>query len=906
MKKILKKFKLNNRGNTLAIVLIGIIIIGILGSVMLKATGVNVGMKISDLKSKQNFYYAEKAIDDIYAGIGKNVTDAIDKSYNEVLGTLVSKSGSTYSNKEGSVAKTEFENKYFTRLNSIYPPTGTTEANIDNVLALLLGYVGDYSAFGVDVSVEKTAGSDYSVPILDAGTTQVVYDTDSTTGKIEKVTIKNVVVRSESKTGHYQASITTDFVITNPDIDFNFSDTSSQDYDEFFRYAIVADGNLAKKPLNADWNTEPGSVYIDGGANATINGNIYAGSFKGEDKECLGSRYIEKEGIYVGADSKLNLYGADVVTTGAVKLANSAQISLYKEDKTHNPYIPEDELKSSLRLWAKDILLSGNDALANICGDCFIKDDLEVNGNNGRVNVAGSYYGIGIDTDDPDTNPDALNRDTGIYTEKYSNVTENFQISTSGTGATAEHEKRSAVIVNGSLADVQLTTGKDIDGTDVAPYASSTDEKDFILGGRAYIDISTNAGAGVQNDSADYMTGESIAVKDNQQIYLLSDPSQYQTGNKTLKLNPMSETDILNIWNSDSTIPWSMGQPYSTDDFYNFNSLLINNVAAKKVNGNIYFYNRQKAPVLQTRYVEETFEQSVINGSYDKLSEVVNEMGIKNLSLGDNTRSYTVGTAMQVKGGTLNFNKGDAPDSLGVGMDSKEFVNVLCDAADRYDMMTYNFLSNVKNDRTQKIGEGTIANTANGDSPYDYYIDHEGYLDGKVGTGRNLLVIDMYNDSVWDASKGCKVWKKNSTYLGEAVDSISQKELQDAGLTGNDKLLVMVMDNLNIDKNTPAMQEGCTAGVIICSGNVTVNCDFTGMIIAGGNISISDDYTFTANPKLMKLLRNKVHYLGDCLMQTKAAPTIKFEKGTTMLELNDGDFAFDKFVKFENWKKNAD
>lgn len=905
MKKFLKRFKLNNKGDTLAIVLIGILIIGILASVMLRATGVNFRMKISDLKNKQNFYYVEKAIDDIYAGIGKEVTKAAQESYDEVVGTLVEKDASgTYKYKAGTTAGDDFKNKYFSKLtvNTKYPATSAAGHSeilrliyIHNLLGVLEGYVDSsyYSAFNIDIEIGVTSASDYGKAVLDDDTTKVVHDTANGT-----ITIKNVVVKAKSTVSNYEASVTTDFVIKTPDISFDFSDSSSKDLTEFYKYAIVANGDVTPKP-NPDIHGEKGVVQVESGT-ANVYGNIYAGEpykgyldYPGMPVSERNKVFLNKEGIYVGPNASLNINGADIVTRGAVELAEGATISFDGEDPVKNLYAKNPK---SLRLWANDILLSGSGSTAYIKGDCFIKDDLEVNSNQGTVNVSGSYYGIGLDAK-------TLNRTLGDYEENDSNVSTKFDYSKDGD--VSEHEKRSAVIVNGNNADVQLAT-------------DSSSTKKFVLGGRAYIDLSGNSNADANN--ADYMTGESIAIKGNQQIYLVSNPALYQSGNQTLKGNPMQVSDIIKIWENDPALSWTKGDNFTTDEFYGNLSLDRNNVVAKRVGQSVYFYNRQENPLLQTDYVVEAIHNTT-TGSYDNLVEAINNMGVKNLCTGDNTVSYTVGTAMQVKGGALQTPKGGELDYQDNGIGKDDFVNIICDADDRYDMMMYNFMSNISDsdDRDKEIGDGTIANTStdsDGDgypdsSPYDYFIQHGTWLDGySPVSNRDPLELfpknETYVDSYGYNQTGTKTFPKDTSFK---VAPISQKDLIDNNIPQDAALELIVYDNLKKHDDFPTsnnLSVGTTLyGVLICSGNVIVDCDFEGMIICGGNITIKGNYKFTANPGLMELLRDRSDYLQK-LIDTAAAPTIKFDQSKQLLDVPDDTFAFDKFVTFENWRKNAE
>lgn len=830
MNSILKKVKSNNKGDTLAIVLIGIVIVGVLGTVILKASSVNVGMKVSNLKGKQNFYYVERAIDDIYAGIGTDVSKAMQEAYDIAMKNVVKKSGSSYIT--DNALKTTFETKYMTAL-------ANYQGTKSGVLSYLAGFIDNttvYNSLGVNITVEEA---------YDASGTSI---TDVlVVGKT--ITIKNVVVRSKSLTNKYESSVTTDFVIETPDINFNFKDTSDTNLDKLFKYAIIADGQVNQHKLEASENTEKGAVNLTGGT-ATVNGNIYAGEYH-DYLAGAGTRWIDKDGIYVD-NAVLNVNGANIVSKGAVNLGLSANVTMNGESSAANPnidsYLP-------LRLWTKDIILSGNQANADINGDCFIKDDLEVNGNKGVVDISGSYYGFGFDGD------------INIANESSSGEMVNFE---AGGAGTQEHEKRSAVIVNGKEANVKLTT-------------DSATTKQFVLGGRAYIDLSNNVGA--QTQSADYMTGESISIKGNQKIYLLDNPSSYQT-TPTIVGNPMSKDDL--------GLPGS----YTSDEFYNLLTLDRNRVVAKKVGESVYFYNRQDNPDLQTQYVVDSVRNTT-KSYWDMLNEAVENMNIINLSLGSNTNSYTVGTAMQVVEtgsgrGILTTGRGGTLAHHENGIDEPQFVNIVKNVKSRYETIMYN----LDDDRDNPVGANKTYPTGTG-SPYDYFINDTAYS-SLVPSNRNERLLRPSGEP--GNTTPAYTYPSGSPYT---VQPISTTELEACGIDGHATVELVVCDNNNLFGAIPTTNTsiGTMYGVVICSGDVEVNCNFEGMIICGGDITINGNYTFTANPKLMKLLYDKSDYLKALIggSTTSITPPTSGIMSTT-----DGKYAFDKFVRFENWKKNAD
>lgn len=106
----------------------------------------------------------------------------------------------------------------------------------------------------------------------------------------------------------------------------------------------------------------------------------------------------------------------------------------------------------------------------------YVKDDLSVDAQNSNVAVGGEYYGYMYD----------------------------------GRDNASGHLASSAIIVNGKKSSVTISTRK------------------LFLGGRAYIDIADSTlGA--------YMTGESMGLKGDQEVYLV--PSRFLGGNP----NPMSQ-----------------------------------------------------------------------------------------------------------------------------------------------------------------------------------------------------------------------------------------------------------------------------------------------------------------------------------------------------------------------------
>lgn len=77
MGNIRKKAKQQNRGFSLFTVIIAVSLVGILGMLILYIALSNFQMKITDLKGKDSFYTAERALEEIRAGLQEDVGDAM-------------------------------------------------------------------------------------------------------------------------------------------------------------------------------------------------------------------------------------------------------------------------------------------------------------------------------------------------------------------------------------------------------------------------------------------------------------------------------------------------------------------------------------------------------------------------------------------------------------------------------------------------------------------------------------------------------------------------------------------------------------------------------------------------------------------------------------------------------------
>ena len=101
--------KNSNRGGALLSVVIVMAIAGILGALAISIAYTNFTMKVVDKKSKDNFYSAEKVLEEICVGLEKEASDQYKIAYTEVM--------SEYNpNKEIEDMEAEFKNLFVVNL----------------------------------------------------------------------------------------------------------------------------------------------------------------------------------------------------------------------------------------------------------------------------------------------------------------------------------------------------------------------------------------------------------------------------------------------------------------------------------------------------------------------------------------------------------------------------------------------------------------------------------------------------------------------------------------------------------------------------------------------------------------------------------------------------------------------
>ncbi len=346
MKKIVRGIQSNNRGAGLPSVIIAIAFIAIMGSILLTVSYTNYNMKQTNYKTKDSFYSAEQALDEISVGLQNVISNAVSDAYQQVL--------ANYSAYDVDKKMDLMESLYFTTIWNALEETGSNHQRYD--LAKIQAYLSETAWTG-------DYDNGYGAIVTSTDNEMVTYDNSG-------VVLKNIEIYFRDDLG-YVSVIHTDIRLVLPDLTFA-SNTVLPDISEFI---IIADDKL---------------TFGNVGTNLT-NGEIYAGSLEATGLDPLTpiniqltniAQFVIKQDIDLknanfSAAEEATIWANDLVAdssnvqiAGTLNLSDDLNIkgvaSLITIGNSYNGYgnSLDDATKSSA------ILVNGTDALLDLhtCG----------------------------------------------------------------------------------------------------------------------------------------------------------------------------------------------------------------------------------------------------------------------------------------------------------------------------------------------------------------------------------------------------------------------------------------------------------------------------------------------------------------------------------------------------------
>ncbi len=341
-----KRHQQNHNGSTLLMLIICIAFLGILGTLMLSVSMINLQMKRVESKSKDNFYYCETALEEIRLGLQETAVEAIKDVYEEVLNKYI-----IYEAMDENVRSKTLQEMVLN--NMLTELVGHTDSIIDTDRDHIADKLEHYlSLYKKDTSLTR---DNFIVTLEDC------VKQDLTTAY--SLYIKDVKVIF--KQGDYSTAITSDLRVTLPTFTFKpATETVTYGMNQpFYGYALVADGEI---------------ISDNNSGENKITGNIYSG--KG----------ITVKDSYLGLTDahKLILNGNCIATREDIKVKDAAELSI---GNLIRPFVWADNLKTET---TADYRL-GNSSSTKLTMNAIslLKDDLSIDGRNSEVKLSGAYVG---------------------------------------------------------------------------------------------------------------------------------------------------------------------------------------------------------------------------------------------------------------------------------------------------------------------------------------------------------------------------------------------------------------------------------------------------------------------------------------------------------------------------------
>jgi len=285
LKKILSKLlkTKNNSGSGIILVIVALGFIGILTGALLTAVGYAYRLKLYDYNARDNFYYVEQAMNEVYACIGSETVDCLQDAYRYTVDNMtyydMSKgSNGAYVTKTNEQSNEDFKKKF---MSSLYSTFGTAGGNniefvskLDNAISNKEVKLKDYD-YNITSEPDGSTTLNLSKKPGAAGISVIMYDKNGevlindmgsdNANKVDKIIIKNIVLSRTAKynrstaNGEFTQTLSADIVIDKPNFNVDFNNINT-DYSSILEYAMVADMGIDISQLDS----------------LTISGNIYA------------------------------------------------------------------------------------------------------------------------------------------------------------------------------------------------------------------------------------------------------------------------------------------------------------------------------------------------------------------------------------------------------------------------------------------------------------------------------------------------------------------------------------------------------------------------------------------------------------------------------------------------------
>ena len=665
------KSRFKNAGSGIVLVIVAVAFIGILVGSLLTAVGYAYRLKLYDYNAKDNFYYLEQAMDELYVGVGNKSMEVMQGAFSEVLISDLSEEH----------MDEQFKSDFIKGMVDFL-----VDPKVDNEPVDIADYLRSYIS-NTDIILDEGTSTNPlpNLVYLDKDGNEIENPLTgvTTSAEVDSIIIKNIrlsrigTYNRSTANGDYEQTISADITINKPAFQIKFS-TSGTTSSTLFDFSMISDGGIeihtpttvAGGEFNMtgnvyatadfydkEYNKEDGEKKYGNDDDAIDIGRVAKGGNSGQNSvtgNATDGVYEESaySGLYI-KDTKVNLQSDEIIVAGSISVMGDGSLSIYKKN---------DNQIGNTDLWADNIVLGNKDEdkggstegeldangnktytkypKLNARANFHIRDDMEINADGATVRLAGNYYGFGNGT----------TADGRKYTET-ALQTKSFQVGDDNEAR--GHFNSSAIIVNGQNASLNLS-----------------DLGTLFIAGRTYIELSRNKNpdsteesqegappatitdnpnssihVGSNNDAYDdYRTGESLSLKTNQLSYV----PMHVTGVQIIKNEVDGEVTYVASIPSNlqkSILFKDILQCSTTKDSDNKDVMTVPVVAYDTKNGIEYYYDFDTIFKENYEDTEKTIEFDYLYATSEDDAEAKEITGYGN----NLTNTLTIGTPDELR-----------------------------------------------------------------------------------------------------------------------------------------------------------------------------------------------------------------------------------------------------------------
>ena len=852
-----KKNKRDDKGSAIIIVIIAMALIGILASTILWASYLNYRIKVNDLKVKNSFYSAETVVEQILAGVKKNVVSAsINEAYQEVLSNW------------DALGTDDNRQSYFI--------TAYVEAVEKKLHVSGSGMDYRYDKGVIKAYVDENLWKDSSdndpdktgyIEVEPWNDADPVFRAANDVNGWGSMSIRNICVEFYDSDG-LLSIINTDIAIDVPSLRF----TQAGTIDRLYPYVLVGDDG----------------IMTDNAMTVNIDGSIYGGV---NDEN--------KGGIQIGKDSRVTVENAAyIISGGDIVVGNS---DLFVNSSNQNAeLIVRDVVSGGIgfqtNVYAQGLAVNGSHL--DISGRTFVANDLILSGRNSNVSLSGQYFGYGDVKD----------------------ATHSEEVATEGGGTKDVNLNpaaySSAIVINGKNSTVDLTGLNTLQLAGRAYVSLTQNEEENGLP-----HVMMGESISVKSNQIAYLVpAECIGTLSNGTTVIGQNPMSFETWNDMimdLSSGKYTEEDNFKLIDVDKASAKLGGVNLSTYHVRGINAadLLgvvdtnnilntvtgLNNIGTK---GNVRFlYKGDKGQVymylvMDEKDAEQYFTQYYnVNSNKDSLDKYFNQYASGGIRLKDNVKGYTVlGNSM------VSFTDAADNDRIQTSPEGDNLVRLLASVTPTSgDDEEEGDSQPTDPDAYQEVSDN-VTSIENSQDDLDELIANSRKTYENLN--KNLMETDAGGaDTVFEnliRLEGDGGLKK---YFDEYanVDRIVEFE------AGSGKKAVLVDCSKQSGNTYPVTDSNIS--LVIAYGDVEVKTNFQGLIIASGKITIADNVTCKKDGEsVYDVLQAKSEIEDD---PNVPANVLANGSGMIMNGYEDADLDingnlninYSEIVRYENWVK---